>query len=320
MQQCNLQREGPCRKERACCGRDHARDVKGLTARMHLQSSVLHCPTLNDEMIRDSAALPNNCVTLCNTMMLNYQRGAPLWCDVQSERVVPHGLHHTVARHTGEVQRVFHQSIYTGTILHLLVMEGSFGFVLKPEVSANLYLLIFFHMLYMSNHEYYMSITCSKKRCKQELHAVDIVDGVDVNWTRSRAPNVYHVLRGSGTFQSHHLGTLDTSRIQSLDTSGRHASVLPSSPWLLASTLHLIFWWLSNMRNQCEICIPSLSCLSQLAPSRSLENEWKTPLSSRFHRCLAYCTACTEPGLLQITEWGGNMTATSARTAQRLHL
>ena len=92
----------------------------------------------------------------------------------------------------------------------------------------------------------------------------------------------------------------------------------PSSPWL-ASTLHLIFWWLRNMRNQCEICIPSLSCWSQLAPSRSLENEWKTPPSSRFHRCLAYCTACTEPGL-QITEWGGNMSATSARTAQRFHL
>ena len=149
MQQCNLQREGPCRKERACCGRDHARDVKGLTARMHLQSIVLHCPTLNDEMIRDSAALPNNCVTLCNTMMLNYERGAPLWCDVQSERVVPRGLHHTVARHTGEVQRVFHQSIYTCTCWSWIIW-------ICPQVWRFLCKLAAPDLFPHAIHEYYM--------------------------------------------------------------------------------------------------------------------------------------------------------------------
>ena len=321
MQQCNLQREGPCLKERACCGRDHARDVKGLTARMHLQSSALHCPTLNDEMIRDSAALPNNCVTLCNTMMLNYQRGAPLWCDVQSERVVPHGLHHTVARHTGEVQRVFHQSIYTCTILHLLVMEGSFGFVLKPGVSANLYLLIFFHMLYMSSHEYYMSITWVLH--EYYMLKKTLQTRVACSWHSRRSRRQLNEVQGSKRL-SCPPWQWDLPKSPPWDIGHQSHPVAwhlrsPSSPWL-ASTLHLIFWWLRNMRNQCEICIPSLSCWSQLAPSRSLENEWKTPPSSRFHRCLAYCTACTEPGLLQITEWGGNMSATSARTAQRFHL
>ena len=65
MRQCNLQREG-CRKEKGAADAtareglaagetmlDSARHVKGLTTRMRLQSSVLHCPTLNDEMIRD---------------------------------------------------------------------------------------------------------------------------------------------------------------------------------------------------------------------------------------------------------------------------
>jgi len=73
MRQCNLQREG-CRKEKGAADAtaregfaagesmlDSAtsRHVKGLTTRMRLQSSVLHCPTLNDEMIRDWTALRN---------------------------------------------------------------------------------------------------------------------------------------------------------------------------------------------------------------------------------------------------------------------
>lgn len=82
---------------------------------------------------------------------------------MQSERVVPHGLHHTVARHTGEVQRVFHQSIYTCTILHLLVMEGSFGFVSLKFLLAS--------------PDLFPHATHGQKIVAfSELHAVDIAD------------------------------------------------------------------------------------------------------------------------------------------------